>query len=84
MIPAIQETAEIEKVSAEERLKSENARIATDEKVAIAEENKDSEDFEATTPLMKKIQKKTVVFLLVVVRDLQMFQLQQMMLLVRV
>lgn len=35
------EAAEIAKVSQEERLKSESARIITDEKVKIAEENKD-------------------------------------------
>ena len=35
------EEAEIQKVSEEERLKGETARIATDEKLAIAEENKD-------------------------------------------
>jgi uncharacterized membrane protein YqiK len=35
------ETAEIERVANEERLKAESSRIVTDEKVAIAEENKD-------------------------------------------
>ncbi|MDT8391326.1 MAG: flotillin family protein [Lentisphaeria bacterium] len=34
------EQAEAEKVEAEERLKSESARIATDEELAVAEENK--------------------------------------------